>query len=190
MTGEPILTVTGNLTNDPEMRTTKGGTPVINYTVAATPRQFKNGEWSDGETLFQKCAQWQGIENAAQTLQKGMRVVVTGQLKSHSWQDTTSGANRSEHVLEVQEVGVSLKHAIAQVRKTTTGGQQQNNQPQQNYNPQPGAQNPNANGWGNQQAQPQQDPWANTAQRQQDPWAQSNQQSNNWGNGSYTEPPF
>src|ERR1700712_5540895 len=120
MAGETIITVVGNLTGDPELRFTNSGAAVANFTVASTPRTLDKAtnEWKDGEALFLRCSLWrQAAENVAESLQKGMRVVVTGRLKQRSY-DTKEGEKRTVIELEVEEIGPSLKYATAKVNRT------------------------------------------------------------------------
>ena len=67
MAGETVITIIGNLTNDPELRWTQSGAPVADFTVASTPRSFdrQSGEWKDGETLFMRCSVWREMECAS-----------------------------------------------------------------------------------------------------------------------------
>lgn len=119
MAGETTLTLIGNLTSDPELRFTPSGSPVANFTVASTPKTFdrNSNAWKDGETLFLRCAVWkEPAENVAESLQKGMRVVVTGRLKSRSY-DTKEGEKRTVIELEVDEIGPSLRYATAKVTR-------------------------------------------------------------------------
>ncbi|MFT4010848.1 MAG: single-stranded DNA-binding protein [Nocardioidaceae bacterium] len=123
MAGETPITVIGNLTADPELRFTPSGAAVANFTVASTPRQFdrQTNEWRDGEALFLNCSVWrQAAENAAESLVKGMRVIVNGRLKARSY-ETREGEKRTVFEIEVEEVGPSLKYASAKVTKTTRG---------------------------------------------------------------------
>jgi single-strand DNA-binding protein len=132
MAGETPLTIIGNLTADPELRFTPGGDGVANFTVASTPRTFDrtSNEWKDGETLFMRCAAWRELsENVAESLLKGMRVIVTGRLKSRSF-ETKEGEKRTVIELEVDEVGPSLRYATAQVTRTQRNGNGQGGQPQ------------------------------------------------------------
>lgn len=129
MAGETTITVIGNLTNDPELRFTPSGSAVANFTIASTPRTFNRttNEWEDGETLFLRAAVWrEPAENVAQSLTKGMRVIVEGRLKSRSY-ETKEGEKRTVIELEVDEIGPSLRYAQAQVQRTqnNNGGQQQ-----------------------------------------------------------------
>ena len=125
MAGETTITVIGNLTNDPEMRFTPSGSAVANFTIASTPRTFDTNskEWKDGETLFLRAAVWrEAAENVAESLTKGMRVIVSGRLKSRSY-ETKEGEKRTVIELEVDEIGPSLKYANAKVNRTQrTGG--------------------------------------------------------------------
>jgi single-strand DNA-binding protein len=122
MAGDTTLVLIGNLVADPEMRFLASGQAVANFTVASTPRTFDKqaNEWKDGETLFLRCNIWRdAAENAVESLQKGMRVIVTGRLKSRSWEK--DGEKRSAMELEVDEVGPSLKHATCTVNRTQRG---------------------------------------------------------------------
>lgn len=130
MAGETMITVVGNLTGDPELRFTPSGAAVANFTVASTPRTYDKqaGEWRDGESMFLGCSVWrQAAENVAESLQKGMRVVVQGRLKSRSY-ETREGEKRTVFEIDVEEVGPSLLRATAQVTKV---GGQQSQQPRQ-----------------------------------------------------------
>ena len=126
MAGETPITVVGNLTADPELRFTPSGAAVANFTVASTPRTFdkQSNEWKDGEALFLNCSVWrQAAENAAESLQRGMRVIVQGRLKARSY-ETREGEKRTVFEIDVEEVGPSLKYATAKVTKTTRQGGQ------------------------------------------------------------------
>ena len=123
MAGETTITVVGNITSDPELRFTPGGAAVANFTVASTPRVMdkQTNEWKDGDALFLRCSIWrQAAENVAESLTKGMRVVVQGRLKQRSF-ETKEGEKRTVVELEVEEVGPSLKYATAKVNKTQRG---------------------------------------------------------------------
>src|SRR5918912_3745242 len=105
MAGDTVITVIGNVTDDPELRFTPGGAAVANFTVASTPRSFdKNtNEWKDGDTLFLRCSVWrQAAENVAESLQRGTRVIVQGRLKQRSY-ETREGEKRTVVELEVDE---------------------------------------------------------------------------------------
>ena len=124
MAGETVITVIGNLTSDPELRFTPSGAAVANFTVASTPRTFdrQSQEWKDGEALFLRCNVWrQAAENVAETLTRGMRVMVSGRLKQRSY-ETREGEKRTVVELEVDEVGPSLKYATAKVTRTQRSG--------------------------------------------------------------------
>ncbi|WP_405616285.1 single-stranded DNA-binding protein [Streptomyces sp. NBC_00076] len=128
MAGETVITVVGNLVDDPELRFTPSGAAVAKFRVASTPRTFdrQTNEWKDGESLFLTCSVWrQAAENVAESLQRGMRVIVQGRLKQRSYEDR-EGVKRTVYELDVEEVGASLRNATAKVTKTTgRGGQGQ-----------------------------------------------------------------
>jgi single-strand DNA-binding protein len=120
MSGETVITIIGNLTADPELRFTPSGAAVANFTVASTPRQFDKqaNEWKDGETLFMRCSVWrEAAENVAESLQRGMRVILQGRLKSRSY-ETKEGEKRTVVELDVDEIGPSLRSATAKVNRT------------------------------------------------------------------------
>ncbi|WP_341926333.1 single-stranded DNA-binding protein [Nocardioides psychrotolerans] len=124
MAGETIITVVGNLVDDPELRFTPSGAAVANFRIASTPRTFdkQSNEWKDGDALFLSCAVWrQAAENVAESLQKGMRVVVQGRLKSRQY-ETREGEKRTVMEIEVEEVGPSLKYATAKVTRASRSG--------------------------------------------------------------------
>ncbi len=124
MAGETVITVIGNLTADPELRFTPSGAAVANFTVASTPRTFdrQSQEWKDGEALFLRCNVWrQAAENVAETLTRGMRVMVSGRLRQRSF-ETREGEKRTVVELEVDEVGPSLRYATAKVNKVSRAG--------------------------------------------------------------------
>jgi single-strand DNA-binding protein len=124
MAGETVITVIGNLTADPELRFTPSGAAVANFTVASTPRTFdrQSGEWKDGDALFLRCNVWrQAAENVAESLTRGMRVMVSGRLRQRSF-ETREGEKRTVVELEVDEVGPSLRYATAKVNKVNRGG--------------------------------------------------------------------
>lgn len=124
--GDVNITVIGNLTADPELRYTPNGAAVANFTVASTPRTFDRqaNEWKDGETLFMRCSIWrEAAENVSESLSRGTRVVVTGRLKSRSY-ETKEGEKRTTMELDVDEVGPSLRYATAKVNKTQRSGGQ------------------------------------------------------------------
>ena len=118
---EAQMTLVGNLVEDPELRFTPSGQPVAKFRAASTPRYLdkSTNEWKDGDSLFLTCTVWrQAAENVAESLQRGMRVIVTGRLKQRSY-ETKEGEKRTVYELEVDEVGPSLKSASAKVTKAT-----------------------------------------------------------------------
>ena len=122
MANEPIITIVGNLTTDPELRYVSSGTPVASFTVASTPRNLnkQTNQWEDGEAMFVRCSVWREYgENVAETLTKGMRVVVTGRLTVRSYE--YNGEKRQSIEMQVDEVGPSLRYARAQVTKVPHG---------------------------------------------------------------------
>jgi single-strand DNA-binding protein len=124
MAGETTITIIGNITNDPELRFTPSGAAVANFTVASTPRNFdrQSNDWKDGETLFMRCSVWRdAAENVAESLQRGTRVIVSGRLRSRSY-ETKEGEKRTVVEMEVDEVGPSLRYATAKIAKTSRGG--------------------------------------------------------------------
>ncbi|MEV5960571.1 single-stranded DNA-binding protein [Kribbella sp. NPDC051952] len=194
MAGETVVTLVGNLVDDPELRFTPSGAAVANFRIASTPRTYdrQSGEWKDGESLFLSCSVWrQAAENVAESLQRGMRVIVQGRLKSRSYDDR-EGNKRTVFEIDVDEVGPSLRSATAKVTRAMRSG--------------PGGEGGGGNfggGGGNQGgggfggggqgggAPQQNDPWATpqggggqaAAAPQNDPWASQ-------GGGSMEEPPF
>ncbi len=186
--GDTVITVVGNLTDDPELRFTPSGAAVANFTVASTPRFLdkQTNEWRDGDALFLRCSVWrQAAENAAESLQRGMRVIVQGRLKQRSY-ETKEGEKRTVVECEVDEVGPSMRYATAKVNKTTRGsgqgggygGQQgggfggQGGGQGGGYGGQQGGQGQGSQGQGGQQD----DPWATPAPA--------------GGGSSHDEPPF
>jgi single-strand DNA-binding protein len=118
--GDTVITLVGNLVDDPELRFTPSGAAVAKFRVASTPRYMdrQTNEWKDGESLFLSCNVWrQAAENVAETLQRGMRVIVQGRLKQRSY-ETREGEKRTVFEVEVDEVGPSLRNATAKVTKT------------------------------------------------------------------------
>ena len=123
MAGETVITLVGNLVDDPELRFTPSGAAVAKFRLASTPRTYDrtSGEWKDGESLFLTCNVWrQAAENVAESLQRGMRVIVQGRLKQRSY-ETREGEKRTVYEVDVDEVGPSLKSATARVNKTARG---------------------------------------------------------------------
>lgn len=126
MANETVITVVGNLVDEPELRFTPSGAAVTNFRIASTPRTFdkQTNEWKDGDALFLSCSVWrQAAENVAESLTKGMKVIVQGRLKQRSY-ETSAGEKRTVVELEVDEVGPSLTFATAKVtRAQRSGGQ-------------------------------------------------------------------
>ena len=123
MTGEPTATMTGNLTADPKLRFTTSGAAVANFTVASTPRtrDRQTNEWHDGEPIFLDCTVWRRqAENAAESLAKGMRVIVAGRLRARSYDDR-DGNRRTVIEMDVDDVGPSLARATCQVTRDGRG---------------------------------------------------------------------
>ncbi|MFD8257496.1 single-stranded DNA-binding protein [Streptomyces griseoluteus] len=197
MAGETVITVVGNLVDDPELRFTPSGAAVAKFRVASTPRTFdrQTNEWKDGESLFLTCSVWrQAAENVAESLQRGMRVIVQGRLKQRSYDDR-DGVKRTVYELDVEEVGPSLRNATAKVTKTSGGARGG----QGGYGG-GGNQGQGGGGWGggsgggNQGGSQADDPWASGAP------AGGNQGGGGWGGGSGSgsgggggysdEPPF
>lgn len=180
MAGDTVITVIGNLVDDPELRFTPSGAAVANFRIASTPRTFdrQSNEWKDGEALFLSCAVWrQYAENVAESLTKGMRVIVQGRLKSRQY-ETREGEKRTAFEIDVEEVGPALRYATAKVTRAQRSG---------------GGGGYGGGQGGGQGGAPANDPWASQgapAQSQQssapaagnDPWAAP-------GVGS-DEPPF
>ena len=171
MAGETPITLIGNLTADPELRFTPNGAAVANFTVASTPRTFdrQTNEWKDGDAMFLNCSVWrQYAENVAESLTKGMRVIVSGRLKSRSY-ETREGEKRTVFEVDVDEVGPALRYATAKVTRTTGGGG--------------GGGNWQGNQGGGGQQAPQSsggDPWSSSGNAGgnrggNDPWAQASQ---------------
>src|SRR6185437_9658336 len=122
--GDTQITIVGNLVGDPELRYTPTGQAVATFRVASTPRFRDNttGEWKDGDSLFLSCNVWrQYAENVAESLQRGMRVIVNGRLKQRSY-ETKEGEKRTVYEVEVDDVGPALRYATAKVTKVSRGG--------------------------------------------------------------------
>ncbi len=174
MAGETTLTIVGNLTADPEIRTIGSGATVANFTVASTPRVWnrQTNQYEDGQALFMRCSAWRDMaDHIAQSLKKGTRVIVMGRLQQRSYQ-AQDGSNRTIVELQVDEIGPSLRYAVAAVaRQSKSNGVRQG----QSYSGGSTYGNPQQSGW--QQAAPQpaaNDPFGQPQQPQsqeQDPWA-------------------
>jgi single-strand DNA-binding protein len=184
MAGETVITVVGNLTDDPELRFTPSGAAVASFTVASTPRSFdKNtNEWKDGDALFLRCSIWrQAAENVAESLTKGMRVVVQGRLRQRSY-ETREGEKRTVVELDVEEVGPSLKYATAKVTKASRGSGGGGFGGGDSRGDWGGSGGGGSRGGGQQSGgggnAPQEDPWATGGG------------SGGWGGGYSDEPPF
>jgi single-strand DNA-binding protein len=122
--GDTQITISGNLVDDPELRFTPAGQPVARFRVASTPRFRDNatGEWKDGDSLFLTCNVWrQAAENVAESLQRGMRVIVSGRLRQRSY-ETKEGEKRTVYEIEVDDVGPSLRNASAKVNRVARSG--------------------------------------------------------------------
>jgi single-strand DNA-binding protein len=175
--GDTVITIVGNLVGDPELRYTPTGQAVATFRIASTPRFMDRttNEWKDGDSLFLSCNVWrQAAENVAESLQRGMRVIVQGRLRQRSY-ETKEGEKRTVYEVEVDEVGPSLRNASAKVTKSQRssggfggggGGGQAG----------PGGQGGYGGGGG---SRPAEDPWASDAR------------AGSAGEGGYTdEPPF
>lgn len=128
MAGETVITIVGNLTADPELRTLGNGGAVANFSIASTPRTYdrQSNQWVDGQALFLRCSAWRDLaSHCAQTLRKGMRVIAQGRLQQRSYQ-AQDGSNRTVIEMTVDEIGPSLRYATAQVQKMQSGGYQGN----------------------------------------------------------------
>jgi len=120
MSGETNITITGNLVNDPELRYTPSGQAVATFRIASTPRTFdkQSNEWKDGDSLFLTVTVWrQAAENVCESLQRGMRVIVSGRLKQRQY-ETREGEKRTVYEIEADDVGPSLRNASAKVAKS------------------------------------------------------------------------
>jgi single-strand DNA-binding protein len=180
MAGETTITLVGNLTADPELRFTPSGAAVANFTVASTPRTFdrQTNEWRDGDAMFLNCAVWrQAAENVAESLQKGMRVIVQGRLRSRSY-ETREGERRTVFEIDVDEIGPALKYATAKVSRNAAGSG--------------GGSRPSGGGGGFGE-----DPWATSGARQGGGQGGSAQQGGSpqqggdpWSAPQSEEPPF
>ena len=122
--GDTVITMIGNLVDDPELRFTPSGAAVAKFRIASTPRYLdkQTNEWKDGESLFLTCNVWrQAAENVAESLTRGTRVLVQGRLKQRSY-ETREGEKRTVYEIEVDEVGPSLRNATAKVTKASRSG--------------------------------------------------------------------
>lgn len=161
MAGETVITVVGNLVDDPELRFTPAGAAVAKFRIASTPRRFNKttNEWEDGDPLFLTCSVWrQAAENVAESLQRGTRVIVQGRLKQRSYEDG-QGVKRTVYELDVDEVGPTLARATAKVTKNPSGGGQRqagdtSGSPDPWANAKPANGQQQGGGWGGQQEAP------------------------------------
>jgi len=186
MAGETVITVVGNLTDDPELRFTPSGAAVASFTVASTPRTFDKAtnEWKDGDALFLRCSIWrQAAENVAESLTKGMRVVVQGRLRQRSY-ETREGEKRTVVELDVEEVGPSLKYATAKVTKASRGGG--------GFGGGGDSRGGGGGGWGGPSGGSGGGGGAPSggSAPQDDPWASGGGSGGGWGGGYSDEPPF
>jgi len=178
MAGDTVITLIGNLVDDPELRFTPSGAAVAKFRIASTPRYMdrQSNEWKDGESLFLSCNVWrQAAENVAESLQRGMRVIVQGRLRQRSY-ETREGEKRTVFEVEVDEVGPSLRNATAKVTKASRSGGGF------------GGGSGGSGGFGS--AQQAEDPWATAPAAQSAP---SGGTGGDWGappSGSSDEPPF
>jgi single-strand DNA-binding protein len=182
MAGETPITLVGNLTADPELRFTPSGAAVANFTVASTPRTFdrQSNEWRDGDAMFLNCAVWrQAAENVAESLQKGMRVIVQGRLKSRSY-ETREGEKRTVFEVDVDEIGPALRYATAKVTRTSSGGGQGGGGGRPSGGGYGGGGNSSGGGGG-------EDPWATGASSG---GGNRSQGSDPWATPQSDEPPF
>jgi len=172
--GDTPITVVGNLVADPELRFTSTGQPVASFRIASTPRtrDAATGEWKDGDSLFLTCNVWrQAAENVAESLQRGMRVIVNGRLKQRNY-ETREGEKRTVYEIEVDDVGPSLRNASAKVNRASRGSGEGGFGGGNN--------NRGSGGYSGQQ------PASGGGSRNEDPWA-----SDSSGGGGYSdEPPF
>src|SRR6266568_2295392 len=189
MAGETVITVVGNLTNDPELRFTPSGAAVAGFTVASTPRTSEkdSNQWKDGDPLFVRCSVWrQYAENVAETLTKGMQVIVQGRLKQRSY-ETREGEKRTVVELDVDEIGPCLKFATAKVTKASRGSSGGGG-----YGGGGGGDwaNSTPSGGGSVQRSGGQQSGGPANTQQDDPWATSGCSGGGWGGGYSDEPPF
>src|SRR5262249_30817898 len=172
MAGDTQITVVGNLVDDPELRFTPSGAAVANFRIASTPRTFdrQSNEWKDGDALFLSCSVWrQAAENVAEALQKGVRVVGQGNLRSRQY-EAREGGKRTVFETQVDEVGPSLRYATAKVTRTQRSG---------------------GSSYGGGQGSPSDnDPWATPAQGQQAPAQSQGQSAPAQGGGAPANDPW
>jgi single-strand DNA-binding protein len=176
--GDTPITVVGNLVADPELRFTPSGQPVATFRVASTPRlrDAATGDWKDGDSLFLTCNVWrQAAENVAESLQRGMRVIVTGRLKQRNY-ETKEGDKRTVYEVEVDDVGPSLRNASAKVNRASRGSGEG------------GFGGGSGGGGGNRGGGGAQGSSGGGSSRNEDPWASDGAGAS--GGGYSDEPPF
>lgn len=195
MAGETNITVVGNIVADPELRFTPSGAAVCNFRIASTPRSFnkQTNQWEDGEALFLTVNVWrQAAENVAESLSKGMRVIVTGRLNQRQY-ETREGEKRHVYEVEADEVGPSLTFAKADVQRNERG--QRPSQPSQQGQQSSGwnSQAQPQGGFGGQQQnqqQPQGQEYPQGPQKINDPWNSAPPAGNGGFGGADDNPPF
>lgn len=184
--GETVITIIGNLTSDPEIRTTSQGAQVASFTIANTPRNFnkQTGQYEDGSTLFMRCSAWNEFgQHCARSLAKGMRVIAQGRLQQRSYQ-AQDGSNRTVVELQVDELGPSLRYATAQVHRISRQDGPVYGNP---ASPQPTTVNTGVGGWSQrpQQSAQTQQPAAPPAD---DPWGVPSDDQSSFGDFGKTDP--
>ena len=184
--GDTQITIAGNLVDDPELRYTPTGQAVAKFRVASTPRfrDQQSGEWKDGDSLFLTCNVWrQAAENVAESLQRGMRVIVSGRLRQRSY-ETREGEKRTVYEVEVDDVGPSLRNASAKVTKSNRSGGSGGGGGGGGFGSgSGGGGNPGGGGQGGSGGYG----GASGGRASEDPWASD---SGGFGEGSSDEPPF
>ena len=116
------VTVVGNLASDPELRYTSSGTAMANISIAVNRRwRDRNNEWQEETSFFRGTLWREQAENAAESLHKGDRVMISGSLEQRSW-ETPEGDKRSVVELRIDDIGPSLRWATASVNKTARSG--------------------------------------------------------------------
>ena len=178
--GDTPITVVGNLVADPELRFTPAGQPVATFRIASTPRIMdrQTNEWKDGDSLFLSCNVWrQAAENVAESLQRGMRVIVTGRLRQRNY-ETKEGEKRTVYEVEVDDVGPSLRNASAKVNRASRGGGEGG------FSGGGGNRSGGGYGGGSQGSS------GGGSSRNEDPWASDGGGAGGAGGGYSDEPPF
>ena len=211
MAGETVITIVGNLTADPELRTIGSGATVASFTIASTPRTWnrQTNQFEDGQALFMRCSAWRDLaDHCAQSLKKGMRVIATGRLQQRSYQ-AQDGSQRTVVEMQLDEIGPSLRYATAQVTRQSSGqggfqgrsngGFQGGQQPGQGYGNQGGYQGGYQGGAGYSQQSAPSNPAAQSAPAT-DPWSNAGSSdsgsfstfgaSSDFGGGDDSDPEF